>query len=230
MIKNLLIIFFLSIGLVQNISAQVELVLENGENVMSYTFDTNPEGSQKIGYSLQNNTDLDLGWFWQVELSEDFPAEWEVQVCDQQKCYNYNELQANVENILGSGDKTQFAATYVHVLNNGVSGTAELKFVVYDSDDYDNVIVSTDFTSSVKDAYLEDITIYPNPTTDFIRFTDDEAIAQVSIHNIVGKEVMSMSHTSGKRYDVSNLKSGMYLVRLLDNNSKVLKSLRLSKR
>lgn len=72
--------------------------------------------------------------------------------------------------------------------------------------------------------------IYPNPTFDSFSIKNDEQVAGVSVFNIIGKEVLTEKHHSGIEHNVSELKRGIYLVRLKDENDEVLKVIRLTKK
>ena len=60
------------------------------------------------------------------------------------------------------------------------------------------------------------IVIYPNPTFDTFEVTEDSNVKSIAIYNIIGKEVLTVSHTTGQFHDVSFLNEGIYLVRMLD--------------
>ena len=96
----------------------------------------------------------------------------------------------------------------------GESATAEIQ-VVHSSTSYD-----IDATQ---------IKIYPNPSTDFIQIANDNNVSKIAIYNIVGKNLNTSSHYEGKSHDVSSLQKGIYLIRLFDENEKVLSVLRLKK-
>lgn len=62
--------------------------------------------------------------------------------------------------------------------------------------------------------------IYPNPTTNgFISISSkNNKTNKVEIYSTLGKKVLS-SQTSDKKIDVSNLNSGVYIVKITDNNN-----------
>jgi len=71
-------------------------------------------------------------------------------------------------------------------------------------------------TASTKD-YFDSITIYPNPTTSIINIEQDFTSAKV--YDISGRELLK---SSSKTIDLSELPSSIYLLRLYDNNNRVL--------
>lgn len=66
--------------------------------------------------------------------------------------------------------------------------------------------------------------IFPNPTNNILSVSGLPSPTSFSIHNLLGKQVMSGVHSSGKPLDVSLLTSGIYLIQLnLDGKSAVRK-------
>ncbi|MFN8337653.1 MAG: T9SS type A sorting domain-containing protein [Saprospiraceae bacterium] len=79
------------------------------------------------------------------------------------------------------------------------------------------------------DGVSEDIKVYPNPTVDYFQITNGLNIRKVVVYNMFGKEVKSYFHYNNAQHEVSDLKSGMYIVKLLDERNKVIKSIKLHK-
>lgn len=71
---------------------------------------------------------------------------------------------------------------------------------------------------------------FPNPASDFIGLSNDDAVQQLVIYNFSGREVCSFRASKGQRYNVSGLPSGMYLVQFLDAQSRIFHTQRLQKR
>ena len=74
------------------------------------------------------------------------------------------------------------------------------------------------------------VSIYPNPTANYFGLSNSEGIAQLTIFNLVGKEIRKFDAASGLKYDISDLPNGMYLIKMTDNNQKIISTLRLQKR
>lgn len=214
-----------------------------GLNAQDFTI--NPEGleyqfsgleeQKKIGYTLTNNSDTSAEWFWEVERGEGFPEAWVIQVCDQVLCWSEGTEQFPVgngagNNMLMPAESTNPAEHYVQVNNMGVAGTGELRFCVFSDDNFSEVLVCTALSTSTSDLDTKDISIFPNPTTDYFEISADNSIATVEIYNIVGKKVVSFKHSEGNPYDVSTLRNGLYVVRVLNRRGELVKSMRLSKR
>ena len=71
------------------------------------------------------------------------------------------------------------------------------------------------------------ISIYPNPTVDYFFINSDIEIGKIEIYNIIGKKIKTLENTNSNTFDVSDLRVGIYLVRILDTHNKSLKVIRL---
>jgi len=67
-----------------------------------------------------------------------------------------------------------------------------------------------------------EITIYPNPCYDFVNFTTDSIIENVSIYNSNGK-LVSVGKVVNGRVDISKLPIGIYLLRIKTNGKITVK-------
>jgi len=67
-------------------------------------------------------------------------------------------------------------------------------------------------TLATKSNLLIDFSIYPNPATDIVNIQSDDAVKNVSIFNILGKQVYSKSNEN--TIDTSSLGSGIYLIKV----------------
>ncbi|MBK8626318.1 MAG: T9SS type A sorting domain-containing protein [Saprospiraceae bacterium] len=76
---------------------------------------------------------------------------------------------------------------------------------------------------------LVDIKVFPNPTTDFFQISNSLNIKKVVVYNMFGKEVKSFFHYNNAQHDVNDLKTGMYIVKMMDERNKVIKSVKLNK-
>ena len=104
-------------------------------------------------------------------------------------------------------------------------------FKLYDDPEFSNEIATTRVpTVSTTNIDIQDLVIFPNPTTNAFQIKNDADIASISIHNVVGAKMRETNHSQGMIHDVSDLRTGMYLVRLQGADGKIIKSMRLSKR
>jgi len=192
------------------------------------------EGQDQITkyIDITNNTGSDLNLFWKFVPAEGYPADWNTQICDIVLCYAPNTLACspNAPNSIVDGATVEFSFK-IWNNNGGVEGNSYGILYLYDDANFTNVVAQTSApATSTSNINLDDLVIYPNPTTEFIQLKNDASIASVSIFNIVGRVVKTFAHTSGMIHDVTSLRSGMYLVRLEDKDGDVVKSMRLSKK
>ncbi len=68
---------------------------------------------------------------------------------------------------------------------------------------------------------LDDIVIYPNPTSDMIRIESDGEVSAIAISDMTDKTVL---RSTNKNIDVSRLRSGVYLLHFIINGRLVVKS------
>ncbi len=87
-----------------------------------------------------------------------------------------------------------------------------------------SIDVNLPYTIKKVDAELS---LFPNPTTDFFAVKQDDSIKKVAIYNWLGKKITSFSHFKGRIYNVENLEQGIYIIRLYDDKDKLAKVLRL---
>ncbi|MFT6338000.1 MAG: hypothetical protein ACJATI_004769 [Halioglobus sp.] len=69
-----------------------------------------------------------------------------------------------------------------------------------------------------------------DPTTDIFQLKNDTNISSIIIYNIVGRQIYTFNHRIGEVRNISILKTGMYLVGLRNQDSAVVRTIRLTKR
>ncbi len=93
--------------------------------------------------------------------------------------------------------------------------------------DGSEAIESSEITFKTK----PNISIYPNPATNFISVDNAEEVKSISIFNLVGRKLKSFENIQkDEHYDVSSLSNGMYLVQVVDHSNKIITTQRISKR
>ena len=65
---------------------------------------------------------------------------------------------------------------------------------------------------------IEDLSIYPNPTSNGKLFivSKNDFTKQVAIFNVLGKEILSVT-LYGKELNISKLKPGVYVIKVTEN-------------
>ncbi len=76
---------------------------------------------------------------------------------------------------------------------------------------------------------LIDVNIYPNPVEDYFHLSRIEGVKYVSINNIAGREVKRFLVRGNQDFSISDLRKGVYIVRIFDTQDEPIKVVRLSK-
>jgi hypothetical protein len=75
-------------------------------------------------------------------------------------------------------------------------------------------------TASISDNALLKISMYPNPASSKLNISAPNTIKSAAIYNILGKQVMRLNiNKNNESIDVSNLSSGMYLIKYTIGNA-----------
>ncbi len=85
-------------------------------------------------------------------------------------------------------------------------------------------------TSTTNDDLIEQMSIFPNPTSDVFHIKNSDFVYGVEVVNMLGSSIREYDRPNTNTFDISDLKKGIYFVRLKDANDEVLKSIRLYKR
>jgi hypothetical protein len=76
-------------------------------------------------------------------------------------------------------------------------------------------------SSSINYDKLNELTFYPNPVTDIINFSDN--VNSVNIFDMLGSNKKSFNSIYSNSIDVSDLESGVYIIKMNYNNKNVIK-------
>jgi hypothetical protein len=177
--------------------------------------------------------------WWELAKGDDFPSMWSTSVCDQSFCYldNIDKCSPNLPNRLEPGESFTFE---IKVDPHNLKGESNIAFLLYSDREFSNLVAETDMEEGIiiADRLLstsrveqqEDLVIFPNPADNYFSIKNDNNVSRISLFNVVGKEIANFYHARGATHDISNLSRGIYLVRLVDRNNKVLKTIRLNKK
>lgn len=232
MMKQNLLLIICAVLLSQvAIAQQVAVVDPNpsyGEGV-SVEFDINAKAF------LRNNTDQEITIGWRI-LTTDMPDEWETWVCDNNLCYGPNTTQTpdNRPVVLGPNMSGIMDS---HIDPAGIVSEGRVEIEIYMFDDPSMVLDTGVYiftTTLVNTDDLEDnteeISVFPNPTSNFIMLEHAEQVDQMIVYNVLGKQLKYFRVNEGDVYDVAELPVGFYLLSLQNNEGEILKTLRLNKR
>jgi len=81
-------------------------------------------------------------------------------------------------------------------------GIAEFDAIVFDN----NV--------GVANAELSEFSLYPNPANDHLFINSPQTISEIAIYDITGKEVLRLENISNNQINISDLKTGVYTLKI----------------
>ncbi len=225
---NLLFLFLLIFG--GGVTAQ-ELLVEPDEINLS---GLPTEEDFDVYIKLTNVTNGPLSALWILDR-QSIPDAWEFSFCDKVTCYAFGVEAAPTSkpNEFAAGES--FLCT-LKIAPNGVEAVEDIRMSFFSSADQADVFadfpvaISVMDPSNAVDISFDDINVYPNPTNDLFQISEDDGVAMISVHNVLGKKVYENTHIGGRGHNVSDLPRGIYMVRMFDEDGKMRKVLRLSKR
>lgn len=210
-------------------------------NPFTYNFaaDLSSPYSEVVAHTeMTNNTTETLNVKWLIVPGEDCPDTWNYLVCDKNNCYttavasNQGGLVNNPV-VLAPGES---ALLDLHLRPNHVSNCCLPKVEVMNYDDPSIKYTTAEFdvcienATAVTERQKANLRVFPNPTANYISLSEQKFVKQLWVSNILGKRVKTFPVTANNTYDVSILPDGIYLVSMVGEDNKVLKTVRISKR
>ncbi|MFK7833458.1 MAG: T9SS type A sorting domain-containing protein [Winogradskyella sp.] len=121
-------------------------------------------------------------------------------------------------------DATQ-SQTFVYAITDfDADGDLDIASCAYNQDDL-NYFENQKIVLSLSDNELSQISIHPNPANNHIYFTGFNDSIDIEIYDILGKQMLTKSVNVSDRVDISNLVSGIYLLKINDSiTMKLLKN------
>lgn len=202
---------------------------------LTHTIEAGTDNSA-VSVTLTNNSDQRIDFYWEVVRTAEVPSDWSFKVCDNNTCYDWDTSQpCDAPAFLEANQTYQFS---VYLKPNGESGNHDINFrLLTECDSQSQMIAETNISWIVEgisntheSGFESHIMLFPNPTADRFQIHDDVNVASLAIFNIVGKNILADTHRPGQSHDVTDLRKGIYLVRLMDRNQDVLKVVRLTRR
>jgi hypothetical protein len=122
--------------------------------------------------------------------------------------YSGNGHRIAFHNILASGYSTKYSYNYIDDIN--ITRVVNKGLDVTDAD-ADNHNDTDAFEEMAADRYLENVTLYPNPTTGLIHI-DAEEVQRVECYTMMGQKVAVFNEE--RDIDISRLPAGVYMFRI----------------
>lgn len=210
---------------------QAQTGFEAEELVVDTTFDEST--SDPVGKGKICNTGSDtIVLYWRIEENM-VPFGWTPFFCDKNLCYGPGTTECpESEPVVLAPDEC--GVMDLHLLPGASPECGKYDVVVWEKDNpSNNLTILYTFncmTSSTDFATVENINVFPNPTTEFFQLSETEGVSRVSLHNLLGKHVRDYRVVDNGRYNVTDLKNGLYVVNLFDDRNKIVRSVRLTKK
>ena len=115
-------------------------------------------------------------------------------------------------------DATQRQAYTFTFADFDIDGDIDIASIAY-ADDRVNVFNNQFITLGIEETDLESFSIYPNPTKDILNFKGFTTGFSISIFNALGKLVAIKTLEVNQSMDVSDLASGIYLIKFENSKS-----------
>ncbi len=178
--------------------------------------------------AIRNTASISKSYTWQRVINQ-MTNGWESLVCDKEQCYGVGASKEVF--VLAAGEENRLD---VHVRPNGITGTANIDLVVFETGNSANTSVGKylfNLNTASKDVDKSNLRVAPNPVQDYFSIIDDnEIVEEVTIYNMIGKQMkVFKSVDTGLRYNISDFPDGIYIIRLLSKNGNTLKTLRINK-
>ncbi len=209
---------------VSRLAGQVSLSL--GPNPSSVTVkSTDLDVAAKA--SLKNNSDDTLLLKWTRKI-ENITQGWSSAVCDKNFCYVPTVDTMHL--LLAPGEISNMD---VHVYPMGIVGTARVTLKIEQMGKPENTLTGTylfNITTPVHASDRDAIQLYPNPAMEYFHVNAPVVLGKIELYNITGDKAKVFYAYKNKRYYIDDIPSGIYLVRLLNLQEEIVKTLVLKKK
>lgn len=186
-----------------------------------------------VDVSVRNNSGNEtINVFWE-RITNELPNNHISYICDNNICYGpgQSECPEDNPNIMAPGYEFKFK---MNLERSGMEEGVGLIEVLIWEDGRKNEAVKVKYlvnqTTSSSPFSKTALKVFPNPADNYFRIDGVQDISKAIVFNIVGEEMVSFNVSPERSYDISHLNSGIYLVKLVRNNGKIAKTIRLSKR
>lgn len=164
---------------------------------------------------LTNNLDVDRDLRWERNIVS-ITSGWGTAVCDYQ-CYS-PQVGARDMNLAASSSLEMI----LHVYPEGVEGGAVIELNFTDNQDPDvalsNIWYFNEQVSSTTEVDKVSVKVYPNPSNGLFSVKGYKQIGKVEVFSLTGQRVKDFNYFDGQWYDITDLPTGSYLIRILDRD------------
>ncbi len=172
---------------------------------------------------ISNNTGSSVQMVWMLDTAS-LPGGWQFSMCDQSNCHPIGVTQ-DLWWLPGPGGYLN-----IHFYPNGNDGEGFVKLHVYDynnpTDETWITFRGTTLSNGLVENSLEKVKAYPNPCINQTTISGIPIGSYYTITDLLGKEVANGATTTDTQLvDLSNIRSGVYLLSVTSGNMRVSKRL-----
>ena len=214
------------------VSLQITAQVTIRVNPETTELDVDKTQFETVAHSMITNIgDTTMTFRW-VRKEESISMGWQSAICDINACYStvVDSTPNDFYLTLAPGDSSILD---VHIRPGGLDGSASIKVLLQEVGNPENSTEGTylfnEVLSPVRNVQVSSIKLYPNPVLDYFQLTNYDEVAKVMLFNIAGSLIREFVSYPGEKFDVSGEQRGMYLVRLMDRNKQVIKTLVMHK-
>jgi hypothetical protein len=208
--------------------------IADGDGFINFHNDITPtNGPIKINWKVKSINNLPNTWYNSIN---------NFGICDNNNCYLYvndgSPVDADVHKTsfinTGITEAQKASRTFKIQIDAGdypAGGPYYITATLTDTNDAtstkDVVFAFSKWPTSVSSVNqnTDDVSIYPNPAKGDINvvFNGNAGIKNISVYNLIGK-VVSVYKVNGNsaKLDLSNMPSGIYFMRLVDNTGRIV--------
>ena len=176
--------------------------------------------------SIKNNTSTPLQMNWHIVYNT-CPHGWIVDYCDPMTCLGYSQIGSHTltftldseatglmqfEPTPSSGSATGYFQVYLWASNDSARTATTLTYEA-------NITAVGSCANGVIETETGQISIYPNPVRNDLKVTLPQTLSngQIDIYDLIGSKVYSQPLNTTKDFDMSALRTGIYVARISEN-------------
>ena len=182
-------------------------------------------------FDIRNKDYKGRHFYWKVSKTS-FNPTWQSRICVKDFCFDYNkDMVSSPVDIKANGlvDMTLI------IKHHHIPDTALIVIKLYSDRDLLHPLDSLPVFVNISKANLEkkpvtahEIMIYPNPAVEYFHIDSEKEIKKIDMFNLIGRKVRTLYNNGSNVYDISDMRKGIYLLRIFDKDNRVLKVARLS--
>lgn len=192
---------------------------------------------------ITNNTTSAISVSWRV-IYQNMPVSWQnysgFGICDNILCYDTAILggSARTMDTISGGQQSLFKLQINGASPNITAATSSPVYITAELSEGTTIDTVTfavykwgTGVGKVTTAVKEDVTVYPNPAYNEVNvtFSKEMSVRNVAIYNLVGKQIGSYRvNGNSAKLDIDKIPSGIYFLRLVDGNGRVVATRRFT--